>query len=286
MEFLLSAVVLGLGYTAMGLGIFISLRIFNLPDITTDGSFTLGAAVTAAVLLHGMSWPAALILSIAAGSLSGTASGLIHTRLGIHPLLAGILVMTALYSVNLMIMGRSNLALVEVRTLAGPTAATETMTWLLLMGAFAAMMTLLLWWLLKTDFGIAMRATGNSEIMVRANGVNTGAMKTTGLALANACTAISGFLICQFQQFADINMGIGIVIFGLGSVIMGEALAHLVGLRSLLARLVFVGVGCMLFRLIIGWALLAGIHPNGLKALIAALVLAVAALPLVGKKYL
>ncbi|MCS6917832.1 MAG: hypothetical protein RMK52_09755 [Chitinophagales bacterium] len=285
MDFLLAAMVQGLGYSAMGLGIYLSLRIFQLPDITTDGSFTLGAAVTALCLLNGWGWVSAFLMSLLAGGLAGTATGVIHTRLGIQPLLAGILVMTALYSVNLLLMGRSNLPVVNVPTVSDSlTAGVATTNWFLVMLIFILLLTLLLWWLLKTDFGIAMRATGNSETMVRACGVNTAAMKTAGLALANAYTAASGFLICQFQQFADINMGIGIVILGLGSVIIGEALARLTGTSSLWGRLLLIVGGCMLFRLLVAGALLAGVHPNALKALVALLVLLVAALPQLQKR--
>lgn len=285
MDFLLSAFIQGLGYAAMGLGIYISLRIFNLPDITTDGSFTLGAAATAIVLLAGLHWSVALLAALSGGALAGTITGLIHTRLNIQPLLAGILVMTALYSVNLMLMGRSNLPITGVANVAGThDAMPTTYIWFIIMSVFVLLLTVLLNWLLKTDFGIAMRATGNSESMVRANGVNTKAMKTIGLAVANALTAVSGFLICQYQRFADINMGIGIVIFGLGSVIMGEAMARLSGASSLLLRLLFIVGGCVVFRLLVAAALMAGIHPNWLKALIAALVLLVATLPQLKKQ--
>ncbi len=281
MDFYLSAILLGLAYCGMGLGIYITLRIFNIPDITTDGSFTLGASVTAALLSQHYPVFTALLLSMFAGSLAGFATGIIHTRLKINPLLAGILVMTALYSVNLSIMGRSNIPLINTPNLLQLITwfQDEQYNWLLLMAATAFALWGIISWLLKTDFGLSMRATGNSETMIRALGVNTGSMKVIGLMIANALTALSGFLVCQYQQFSDINMGIGIVIFGLGAVMMGESLLNAVRLHSVTYRLAGVIAGCILFRIIIGAALTMGINPNWLKLVTAVIVLAVVGLP-------
>jgi putative ABC transport system permease protein len=281
MDFYLSAILLGLAYCGMGLGIYITLRIFNIPDITTDGSFTLGASVTAALLSQQYPVVTALLISMIAGSLSGFATGIIHTRLKINPLLSGILVMTALYSVNLSIMGRSNIPLINTANLLQLTDwfQREQYNWLILMTAIAFGLWSLISWLLKTDFGLSMRATGNSETMIRALGVNTGSMKVIGLMIANALTALSGFLVCQYQQFSDINMGIGIVIFGLGAVMMGESLLNALRIQSIPLRLAGVIAGCILFRIIIGAALTIGINPNWLKLVTAVIVLVVVGLP-------
>ncbi len=281
MDFYLSAILLGLAYCGMGLGIYITLRIFNIPDITTDGSFTLGASVTAALLSQQYPIITALLMSMIAGSLAGLATGIIHTRLKINPLLSGILVMTALYSVNLSIMGRSNIPLINTPNLLQLTDwfQREQYNWLLLMTIVALGLWCLISWLLKTDFGLSMRATGNSETMIRALGVNTNFMKVIGLMIANALTALSGFLVCQFQQFADINMGIGIVIFGLGAVMMGESLLNALRIQSIPLRLAGVIAGCILFRIIIGAALTIGINPNWLKLVTAVIVLVVVGLP-------
>lgn len=281
MDFYLSAILLGLAYCGMGLGIYITLRIFNIPDITTDGSFTLGASVTAALLSQQYPIITALLMSMIAGSLAGLATGIIHTRLKINPLLSGILVMTALYSVNLSIMGRSNIPLINTANLLQLTNwfQREQYNWLLLMAIVALGLWCLISWLLKTDFGLSMRATGNSETMIRALGVNTDGMKVIGLMIANALTALSGFLVCQFQQFADINMGIGIVIFGLGAVMMGESLLNALRIQSIPLRLAGVIAGCILFRIIIGAALTFGINPNWLKLVTAVIVLVVVGLP-------
>src|ERR1700750_120350 len=225
MDFYLTALLQGLCFSGIALGIYISMKIFNIPDITTDGSYTLGGVVTAIMLTRHLPGYLVLPAVIVAGGIAGAITGVIHTKLKINALLAGILVMTALYSVNLTLMGRSDLPLVgtsSIFTLLQIVADPNQNTFIIL-SLFVLIITLLIGYLLKTDFGIAMRATGNSETMIRALGVNTDRMKIIGLALANALTAISGYLIAQFQGFSDISMGIGIVIVGLGSVIIAEA---------------------------------------------------------------
>ncbi len=281
MDFYLTALLQGLCFSAIALGIYISMKIFNIPDITTDGSYTLGGVVTAKLLMHGQ--PVYMILPtvILAGALAGALTGLIHTKLKINALLAGILVMTALYSVNLTLMGRSNIPLNSISTLfsliniaADPNHNTF---WILLV--FVAVVTLIIGYLLKTDFGIAMRATGNSESMIRSLGVNTDRMKITGLALANALTALSGFLITQFQGFADINMGIGIVIVGLGSVIIAETLINWLRITSVWLSLVLVLSGAVIFQLVLAITLSIGVDANLLKLVTAVFVLLIVSLP-------
>jgi len=278
MNFYLSALLSGLALCSLGWGIYLSLRIFNIPDITTDGSYTLGAAITAACLMAGLSWPLAIALSLAGGALAGMTTGLIHTRLQVNPLLAGILVMTAAYSFNLAIMGRSNIPLIQTDHLflnSGTSGSGAFILVLLVMAVLAAVLV----YLLTSDFGLAMRATGNSPDMAACMGVNVNRMKVFGLALANALTALSGSIVAQQQLFADINMGIGIVIFGLGAVIMGETLMDLLGKRSVLWRIVGVVLGCLIFRLVIAFSLASGIDPNWLKAITAAFVLVFVSIP-------
>lgn len=287
-SFYLAALMLGLGYAAMGLGIFISMRIFDIPDITTDGSYTLGGALTAILLLNAVPLPVIAVAVLGAGVLAGVATGLIHTKLNINALLAGILVMTALYSINLEMMGKSNLPLIHVSNLLYifEDSLGAVFSPLLMLSVLIGLIWLVLGYLLRTDFGLAMRATGNSETMIRANGVNTDRMKIIGLGLANALTALSGFLIVQYQGFADINMGIGIVIIGLGSVMIGETLSNWLGFRSIQSRLLGVIFGTIAFRLILAMSLALGVSPNLLKLVTAALVLVVVALPNIrgGKK--
>lgn len=278
MNFYLSALLSGLALCSLGWGIYLSLRIFNIPDITTDGSYTLGAAITAACLMAGLSWPLAIALSLAGGALAGMTSGLIHTRLQVNPLLAGILVMTAAYSFNLAIMGRSNIPLIQTDHLFLNSGTSGSGAFLLVLVVMAVLAAVLVY-LLTSDFGLAMRATGNSPDMAASMGVNVNRMKVFGLALANALTALSGSIVAQQQLFADINMGIGIVIFGLGAVIMGETLMDLLGKRSVLWRIVGVVLGCLIFRLVIAFSLASGIDPNWLKAITAAFVLVFVSIP-------
>jgi putative ABC transport system permease protein len=281
MDFYLTALLQGLCFSALALGIYISMKIFNIPDITTDGSYTLGGVVTAILLTHHQ--PVYIILPavIFAGAIAGALTGIIHTKLKINALLAGILVMTALYSVNLSLMGRSNLPLINVSSLFTliniAVDPNQNAFWILLF--FVIIITLLIGYLLKTDFGIAMRATGNSESMIRSLGVNTDRMKIIGLALANSLTAVSGYLISQFQGFTDISMGIGIVIVGLGSVIIAETLINWLRITSVWLSLVLVLTGAIIFQLVLAVTLDIGVDANLLKLVTAVFVLLIVSLP-------
>lgn len=280
--FYLSAIILGLALGAMCIGLFISLRIFNFPDITTDGSYTLGAVITAVGLVS--DWPLGLILFLVliSGATSGMVTGLLHTRMRLNSLLSGILVMTGLYSVNLYILGRSNVPLSrEGKTI---------FTWfqgltseLLIQGIVITLivigLAIVITRLLKTDFGLGMRATGNNSIMARSVGINANAYKTIGLAIANGLVAMSGFLVVQVQGFADINMGIGIVILGLGAVMIGESLSNLLQIKSLFGRVIGVVIGSILFRLILSIALTVGVDPIWLKLITAGIVVLLVGLP-------
>src|ERR1700761_4112214 len=285
MDFYLTALLQGLCFSGIALGIYISMKIFNIPDITTDGSYTLGGAVTAVMLLHHV--PGFLILPavILAGGIAGAATGLIHTRLKVNPLLAGILVMTALYSVNLTVMQRSNLPLLAVSNIFSfvNISANPNQNTLILLVVFVVVITLIIGYLLKTDFGLAMRATGNSESMVRALGVNTDRMKIIGLALANMLTAVSGYLMTQFQGFADISMGIGIVIVGLGSVIIAEALINWFNITSVWISLALVLGGAIIFQMVLAVTLNIGVDANLLKLVTAVFVLLIVSLPRLSK---
>jgi putative ABC transport system permease protein len=213
----------------------------------------------------------ALPLILLAGAAAGAVTGIIHTRMKVNPLLAGILVMSALYSVNLTIMGRSNIPLLNAHHLFNEGTLPEGVRVSVL---FSSALLTAIALLLKTDFGIAMRATGNSESMIRALGVNTGRMKVTGLAIANALTASSGYLMAQYQGFADINMGLGIVITGLGAVVIGETLILQFRIRSIPGVLLLMIAGAVVFQLALSVALSLGIDPALLKLVTAAAVLA------------
>jgi putative ABC transport system permease protein len=277
----LSALLQGLCFAGIAFGIYISMKIFNIPDITTDGSYTLGGVVTGIMLTHNQPGWLILLAVIGAGAAAGALTGIIHTKLKINALLAGILVMTALYSVNLTILGRSNLPLLSLPTLFSVlnVLTDPNQNSLIILSLFVAALTLLIGYLLKTDFGIAMRATGNSEQMIRALGVNTDRMKIIGLAIANALTALSGYLITQFQGFADISMGIGVVIIGLGSVIIAETLINWLQITSVWLSLVLVLAGAVIFQLVLAFTLDIGVNPNLLKMVTAMFVLIIVGLP-------
>lgn len=281
MIFFITAVILGLALSAMGLGIFITMKIFKIPDITTDGSYTLGATITAILLLQQWPWWATLLCVLIGGALAGVLTGLVHTRLKIDALLAGILVMTGLYSVNLSILGRSNIPFVNTPTLFSSLEvfSKEIFNELTIVGGFLLLLIALLSYLLRTDFGLAMRATGDSPSMAAAQGINNRRMKITGLALANALTALSGFLVAQYQGFTDVNMGIGIVLVGLGSVLIGDALIQWLHVRKIWLRLVLIITGCLLFQLVLALALSFGIHPNLLKLITTLFILGIVGIP-------
>jgi putative tryptophan/tyrosine transport system permease protein len=296
MSLLVGTFTIGFILSLLALGVFISFRIFAFPDITADGSVTLGASVAATLLIHGVTPPVASLAAFGTGVLAGACTGTLHTRFKINPLLSGILVMTALYSVNLHVMGSSNLSLLGVNTLA---TQAERIGIKLMRGAttfdlagwdvsvrdamvlaaivFAVLLTgTLLYWFLRTNLGIAMRATGDNVQMIRALGVNDGNMIVFGIAISNGLVALSGALLAQYQGFADVGMGIGMVVWGLASVIIGEAL---VGTNQLGLTIIGAVMGSVLFRLMVAVALRWGLSPNDLKLITAMFVFAALIVP-------
>ncbi len=285
MDLWLGALALGLAYSCLGIGVFITMRIFNFPDITADGSLTFGASITAALLVAGVHPVLAVCASTAGGFLAGMATGMIHTKFRVNGLLSGILVMTALYSVNLHTMGRSNVPLIgkeTVLTLLGDTAwASHSQAGpIIFFGILTILLVAALSWFFGTDFGLAMRATGDNEVMIAAQGVSTDAMKIAGIGVSNALIALSGSLVAQYQGFADIGMGVGIVVFGLASVIIGDTLSALLSSRfRILLKLVAVVAGTILFRFLVAFALSLGLDPVDLKIATAVFVLLAIVLP-------
>lgn len=281
MNFYLEAFQLSLCLGTMCLGVFISMKIFNIPDITTDGSYTLGASITAVLLSRHLPILYVMLASMSLGAVAGMLTGFIHTRLKIDALLAGILVMTGLYSINLIILGRSNIPLIDTASVFSSFTlfANTTYNNLSIGLLFIIITGLILLFVLKSDFGIAMRATGSSETMARALGINNNKMKIIGLAIANALTALSGFLVAQYQNFTDINMGIGIVIVGLGSVLIGNVLKDWFKIKSIASQLVLVVLGSLIFQMVLAVTLVSGVDPNFLKLITALFVLLIVALP-------
>lgn len=276
----IDALLLGLALASLSMGVYLSLKIFNIPDITTDGSYTLGASITGIMLLHGINTWYALLFSFLGAALAGTITGIITTKLRVNALLAGILVMTALYSINITIMGRSNIPISAVKDfynqLSFVPANLQALTSIIV---FISFLWLVISYLLRTDFGLAMRATGNSESMVRSLGVNTARMKITGLAISNGLVGVSGFLISQYQGFVDINMGIGIVITGLGSVIIGETIMDMLHVRQVGLRIAGVILGSIIFQFLLAATLALGVDVNLLKLTTSVLVLLVVSIP-------
>ncbi len=284
MDFYVAAIIQALCFGPLVMGLFLSMKVFNIPDITTDGSYTLGAVITAVGLSNGYPLSITFLLAMLGGAAAGCCTAWIHTKLRIHALLAGILMMTALYSINLTLLGRSNMPLLGYDDIFSwfelfPITDYNTLAVLLLL---LAVLFFALSYVLRSDFGIAMRATGDREEMIRAQGVNTARMKVFGLAISNALVALSGFLMAQFQGFTDINMGIGIVISGLGAVIIGDTLINFLKIKAIPYMLLCVLLGVMVFQSILALALSAGVDANLLKLTTALLVLFIVALPRVG----
>lgn len=280
MYFYIAAIILGLCFSLMSLGIYLSMKVYQIADITTDGSYTFGAVIAALALTHNLGLCVALPLSLVGGIFCGCCTAFIHTKLKVDALLSGILVMTGMYSVNLLLLGKSNLPLINTANIFNvPAAIPINENWYaaLVAMAFVLITGICFWWFLRTDFGIAVRATGNNNVMVRAMGINPTTITIVGLGLANGLTALSGFLMVQYQRFADINMGIGVVITGLGSVLIGDALFQFFKTKSILIQLMVVVLGSIVFQLIIALTLSLGLNPNLLKLITALLVLLVVA---------
>ncbi len=273
---------LGIIYAIMALGVFISFRTLNMPDLSVDGSFVLGAAVSV-IMSSGGQPLLGLVIAFLAGCGAGSITALLHTKLKIQPLLAGILTMLALYSLNLKVMGgRANIPLINKTTVFSVLEKTALGDYskLILSLAILLLILFLLYLFLNTRLGFVLRATGDNDHMVRALGVNTDFVILMGLAISNGLVALSGALIAQSQSFVDIGMGIGMVIIGLASVIIGEVIF---GTKSLLRRLSAVVLGAILYRLIIAFALEIGMPPTDLKLVSAVIVALAMAMPIIKK---
>lgn len=296
MNLLIGAATIGLILAPLALGVFISYRIYHTLDLTADGAFGAGAAVGAALLVQHTPPVAATALAALAGVVAGGITGLLHTRFRVSAMLAGVLTTTAFYSVNLFIMGSGNVSLGSAESLVtqaerlgqrlfglpatltllgtdvsgGSVASLVVMA--LLAGALGAGLTLFM----GTDLGLAMRAAGNNPQMAKAVGIEVDRMVVLGLALSNGLIAFAGTLFAQYQGFANIEMGVGAMVTGVATLLVGETL---LGKRSLGRWIAGAVAGAVVFRLLVAGAVRAGLNPNALKLVTAGFVLAVLLLP-------
>ena len=254
-------------FAIMVLGVYISFRILNFPDMTVDGTFPLGAAISAKLLTLGVNPYLTLLVALVAGAAAGAVTGLIHVKLKVKDLLAGILVMTALYSINLRVMGKSNIPLFEEDNIFNTEYSMMiTIVVLILISKF------LLDYLLKTKFGFALKALGDNENLIVSLGLNEEKYKIYGLMIANAFVAFSGAVLAQYQGFADVGMGTGIIVIGLASIIIGDTLF---GKRRRLAGTTIVIIGSILYRGVIALTLSMGMDASDLKLITSVIVIVI-----------
>ena len=271
-----SALELGFIYALVALALFLSFRILNIADMTTDGSFTLGCAVSATVALAGHPF-LALPVAMLAGACAGVITALLQTKWGVPSILAGIITNTGLYTVNLAVMGfSSNLNLLKATTIFTSVPGMKIIPAVIITVFVAVLLVVFL----NTRLGLSIRATGDNPDMVRASSINTGLTITIGLAISNSITALSGAVLAQYQKTADINLGTGMVIIGLASLIIGETAFRS---RKIWVKVLGAIVGCILYRFIIALALRLDLPSECLK-LVSAIIVAIAiALPTIKK---
>ena len=271
----------GIIWGIMALGVYITFRLLDVADLTVDGSFTTGGAVTAMLILAG--WPAwaALLVAVLAGLLAGLVTGLLHTKLGIPAILAGILTQFALYSINLRIMGMSANKPVNPDRYRLLLTLRHIPSAILVGLILAAALIAILYWYFGTEQGSALRATGSNPAMSRAQGININSMKVLGLSLSNGVVALSGGLMAQYQGFADINMGRGAIVIGLAAVIIGEVLCDAIFRKgcSFHTRLSFVVLGGVVYYIVMVIILWLRLDSNDLKLFTAVLVAVFLAVP-------
>ena len=296
MNLLIGAATIGFILAPLALGVFLSYRIYQTIDLTADGSFGVGAAAAAALLVRGMPPLAATALGTLAGVAAGAITGMLHTKFLVGALLAGVLTSTALYSVNLFIMGSGSISLGSAASLVtlaellgrrlfglpasltvlGTTVSGASLASLVLMALLSGALAWGLALLLGTDLGLAMRAAGNNPQMAKAVGIDVDRMVVLGLGLSNGLIALAGSLFAQYQGFANIQMGIGAVVTGVATLMVGESM---LGNRPLGRWIAGAVVGAVVFRLLVAVAVRAGLNPNALKLVTALFVLAVLLLP-------
>lgn len=273
---ILKAIELGLIFSILSLGVYISFRVLNVPDLTVDGSFATGCAVCAVMTIAGHPY-LGLLLAFVAGGLCGMVTAFLQTKMHMQPLLAGILTMVALYSINLRIMGGApNISLFSTNTL-----FTLIDSELLILLIFSLVIGFVLFGFFKTNLGLMLRATGDNEVMVRSSSINVDRMKFIGMALSNGIVALSGALLAQYQNFADITSGTGMMVLGLAGIIIGEAILRK---RTIGFGIASAIIGACIYRLLYQFALQFGIPATDMNLMSAILVAITISLPYLKRK--
>ncbi len=278
----MSTVAQGLMWSILALGVFLSFRVLDVPDMTCEGSFPLGGAIAATMIAAGGSPWLSLLAGAAGGIIAGAVSGVLYTKLKIPAILAGILSMIALYSINLHIMGKANISLLRTDTVFSLTGNALSLgngaAAFVLPAVLVLAIVLVIYWFFGTELGMCIRATGYNVAMMRSQGVNTDSMIILGLSISNALIGLCGALVAQNNGFADVGMGIGTIVIGLASVIIGEVI---LGVNSFKESLVAVIIGSVIYRIVIATVLFMGMPPNDLKLFTAVLVMIALALPMI-----
>lgn len=286
MTLFLGSLQLGLLYGILAIGVYISFRILNIPDLTTEGSFTFGLAASAMCAVNGH-YMLGITMAIAAGAAAGTVTGLLQTKCGIHPVLSGIITSSGLYTINLAVMKNAvNISLIGKNEIfsaamaALPELSRDTVKCIITL-IFAAIVCIIIVVFFKTHLGLCIRATGDNEAMVSSSSINVDATKVISLAASNGCVALSGGILAQYQGFADINSGSGILVVGLASVIIGEVV---MGKRGVTVGIISAVVGSIIYRYILAVATSTHIFPATALKLISAVIVAVAlSIPMIKK---
>lgn len=284
-DLVISTVAQGLMWSMLAIGVFLSFRVLDVPDMTCEGSFPLGAAIAASLISAGVSPLWAVLGAMAGGILAGSVTGVLYTKLKIPAILSGILTMIALYSINLHVMGKANISLLRADTIfsliAGIFHVSPSVASFIVPTLFILIIAAFIYWFFGTELGMCIRATGDNPQMVRAQGVDTDSMIILGLCLSNGLIGLCGAVVAQNNGFADVGMGIGTIVIGLASVIIGEVI---LGADSFSSSLMAVILGSVIYRIVIAVVLYLGMPPNDLKLFTAIIVMIALALPLIKDK--
>ncbi len=281
MNIIISTIFQGLLYSVLAIGVYITFRILNFADMTTEGSFTLGGSVCGIMILNGFNPVFSLLIAGISGCFAGLLTGFLNTKLKIQDILSGILVMIALYSINLRIMGKSNISILGKNTIFKFLGSSNTSD--IIFGSIIAFLMLFIVCLFfKTQIGLAIRASGDNEKMAASLGINTNLSKIMALMISGFLCALSGALVVQNQGYADVNMGIGVIVIAFASIIIGETI---IKKDSLLIKLFCIVLGSICYKFIIYLVLTMGMNPSDLKLFTAAIATTLLAVPNLREKF-